>query len=91
MKLSTLVKTYPLPQLDYLVIDEADKLCEMGFLEQVQEIIKGCQGGIGARCLFSATMQPGIEEEVRRSIMGTAQCLKVQIGIRNTTASAVEQ
>ena len=36
-------------------------------------------------------MQPGIEEEVRRSIMGSKPCLKLQIGVRNTTASAVDQ
>lgn len=54
-------------------------------------MISGCKGGVGARCLFSATMQPGIEEEVRRSVMGSHHCLKVQIGVRNTTAQAVDQ
>ncbi len=41
--------------------------------------------------MFSATMQPGIEEEVRKSLIGGEKCLKVQIGLRNTTASTVEQ
>lgn len=48
-----------------VVIDEADKLCEMGFLEQLETIFKHCEGEQPAKFLFSATMQPGIEDHVR--------------------------
>jgi superfamily II DNA/RNA helicase len=52
--------------LDFLVIDEADKLCEMGFLEQLESILKHCDNPEGiSKYLFSATMQPGIEDHVR--------------------------
>jgi ATP-dependent RNA helicase DDX52/ROK1 len=85
-----MTETFKIKQLDYLVIDEADKLCEMGFLEQLESILKNCEGINPAKFLFSATMQPGIEEHVRQSIMGE-KVLKIQIGIRNTTATAVDQ
>lgn len=63
----------------------------MGFLEQLETILKNCVGEQPpAKFLFSATMQPGIEEHVRQTVMGE-KCLKIQIGVRNTTASAVEQ
>lgn len=52
------------------MIDEADKLCEMGFLEQLESILKNCNGVEPAKFLFSATMQPGIEEHVRASVVG---------------------
>ena len=42
----------------YLVLDEADKLLELGFLEQVDEILATCAGEGVQRALFSATMQP---------------------------------
>ena len=77
-----------------MVIDEADKLCEMGFLEQLETIIKNSnQTGrmAAAKFLFSATMQPGIEDHVRQTVMRDTNPLKIQIGIRNTTASTVEQ
>ena len=44
-----------------------------------------------AKFLFSATMQPGIEEHVRQTVMGAAsQVMKIQVGIRNSTAIAVD-
>ena len=34
---------FPLESLEYLVIDEADKMFEMGFLEQVDKILSSCK------------------------------------------------
>jgi len=33
-----------LASLEYLVIDEADKLLELGFLEQCDEVLAACDG-----------------------------------------------
>lgn len=92
LKLAQLVEKYPLTSLSYLIVDEADKLCEMGFLEQLETILKNSNNQEISKFLFSATMQPGIEEHVRQTVMGAgSQVLKIQIGIRNSTATAVEQ
>ncbi|MCP1101799.1 ATP-dependent RNA helicase DeaD [Aequitasia blattaphilus] len=52
-----------LNKVKYLVIDEADLMLDMGFVEEVKEILsripKGCQIS-----LFSATLQPKIQELV---------------------------
>lgn len=80
---------YPLENLNFLVIDEADKLFELGFLEQLDAILSHCPDNNRiSKFLFSATMQPGVEEIVR-GVMTDA--LKVQIGIRNSTATTVDQ
>jgi ATP-dependent RNA helicase DDX52/ROK1 len=71
--------------LEHLVIDEADKMFEMGFLEQIDTILGNCSDNHKiAKFMFSATMQPGIEEIVR-NVMNNDP-LKVQIGIRNSTS-----
>ena len=33
-----------LASLEYLVLDEADKLLELGFLEQCDEVLAACDG-----------------------------------------------
>ena len=72
----------------YLVLDEADKLLELGFLEQVDEILATCAGEGVQRALFSATMQPAIEDLVNSVLH---QPVKVVVGERNAAAETVEQ
>ena len=44
------------------MIDEADKMFEMGFLQQIDTILSNCKNNQRiAKFLLSATMQPGIE------------------------------
>lgn len=47
-----------LSQIQYLVIDEADLMLDMGFFDEVEEIINHVQAdaGVVTRALFSATM-----------------------------------
>jgi superfamily II DNA/RNA helicase len=48
-----------LSQIEVVVLDEADHMCELGFLEPVQRIIRRTRAG-GQRLLFSATLDTGV-------------------------------
>jgi superfamily II DNA/RNA helicase len=48
-----------LSQIEIVVLDEADHMCELGFLEPVQRIIRRTRTG-GQRLLFSATLDSGV-------------------------------
>ncbi len=48
-----------LSQIEVVVLDEADHMCELGFLEPVQRIIRRTRTG-GQRLLFSATLDSGV-------------------------------
>jgi ATP-dependent RNA helicase DDX52/ROK1 len=53
----------------YLVLDEADKLFELGLLDQTDEIIAACTSKtVLHKALFSATI-PAAVEELARSVM----------------------
>ncbi len=52
--------TFPLSKIDCLVIDEADRMLDMGFIEQVREIIAELPAE-RMTMLFSATMPEEIE------------------------------
>ncbi|TDP95654.1 superfamily II DNA/RNA helicase [Leucobacter luti] len=46
------------------VLDEADHMCDLGFLEPVQQVLRETERG-GQRLLFSATLDSGVSELVR--------------------------
>lgn len=53
-----------LGQIAVTVIDEADHMAELGFIEQVQRILRQTRRG-GQRLLFSATLDRGVDGLVR--------------------------
>lgn len=53
--------TFPLDQINYLVIDEADEMLNMGFIEQVKAIIKALPK-TRVTMLFSATLPEEIKD-----------------------------
>ena len=59
-----------LPQARFLVLDEADKLFELGFMEQVDGIIAACSHKEVVRALFSATLPEKVEELARCVVRG---------------------
>jgi ATP-dependent RNA helicase DDX52/ROK1 len=54
--------------VEYLVLDEADKLFELGLLEQTDEILAACSSKTLHKALFSATI-PAAVEQLARSVM----------------------
>jgi superfamily II DNA/RNA helicase len=54
-----------LDQVRIAVLDEADQMCDMGFLPQVTELLDHVPAG-GQRMLFSATLDRNIDDLVRR-------------------------
>mmetsp|Transcript_75373 Transcript_75373/g.125658 ORF Transcript_75373/g.125658 Transcript_75373/m.125658 type:complete len:576 (+) Transcript_75373:49-1776(+) len=71
-----------------LVLDEADKLLELGFLEQVDEVISACTHEHLQRSLFSATMMPMVEELADTVLTNP---VRVVVGERNAAADTVDQ
>ena len=63
--------------VEYLVLDEADKLFELGLLEQTDEILAACTSKHLCKAMFSATI-PAAVEQLARSVMTNP--LRVIIG-----------
>eukprot|EP00887_Chlorella_sp_A99_P000722 scaffold5.g722.t1 len=72
----------------YLILDEADKLFDMGFTEQIDAVIAACSHPDCVRGLFSATL-PEQVEALARSVLKDP--LRVTVGERNTAAATVAQ
>lgn len=66
-------------RVEFLVMDESDKLFEMGFVEQIDSVVAACSNPRVTRALFSATL-PDTVEELARSIMHDA--VRITIGER---------
>merc|ERR1711939_78168 len=72
----------------HLVLDEADKLLDLGFAPQIDEILSYCQVDALQIILFSATMPPAVVE-LANSILSNP--VRISIGNVNAGSSDVEQ
>lgn len=77
-----------LSKVEFLVLDESDKLFELGLVEQVDAVVKACSNPSIVRSLFSATL-PDTVEELARTIMHDA--VRVIIGRKNSASESIKQ
>lgn len=63
-------------KIEYLVLDEADRMLDMGFFDQVQRIIKKIPGN-RVTMLFSATMPPEIQR-LCKTYMKTPETIEIE-------------
>jgi superfamily II DNA/RNA helicase len=57
-----------LSEVTITVLDEADHMCDLGFLEPVQRILRRTKGG-GQKLLFSATLDKGVAKLVEEFLV----------------------
>ncbi|KAI9922038.1 hypothetical protein PsorP6_000260 [Peronosclerospora sorghi] len=77
-----------LSTVEIVCLDEADRLLELGFVEQVDEIFAACTHVKVQRIMFSATMLEGVEELAQTVLRDP---LKVAVGKKNAGASTINQ
>eukprot|EP00897_Mesotaenium_endlicherianum_P001348 jgi/Mesen1/1240/ME000129S00344 len=77
-----------LSRVEHLVLDESDKLFELGFVEQIDAVVAACARPGVVRGLFSATL-PDAVEELARTVMHDP--VRIVVGERNSAAETVKQ
>ncbi|KAI0243517.1 RNA-dependent ATPase rok1, partial [Massospora cicadina] len=77
-----------LTKVTQLVLDEADKLFEMGFVEQVDAIVAACTSPVLRKALFSATIPSGVEK-LASSIMNDT--IRVVHGTKDGATELIQQ
>lgn len=77
-----------LSNVRYLILDEADKLFDLGFTEQIDAVIAACTSKHIVRALFSATL-PEVVENLAKSVL--ADPLRITVGERGAAVSTVKQ
>ncbi len=80
-------RTLDLSELSAVVLDEADEMLRMGFIDDVEEIL-GKAPADSQRALFSATMPPAIRR-VAAKYLGAAE--EIRIAAKTSTVERIEQ
>ena len=78
--------TCKLDKVEYLVMDEADRMLDMGFLPDVRRIVERCPRQRHTS-LFSATIPPQIETLIKWAMKNPET---IEIGARRTPAETVK-
>ncbi len=76
-----------LSETTWLVLDEADRMLDMGFINDVKRIAKGTHPA-RQTALFSATMPPEIEELANGLLRNPA---RVAVAVQGTTVAEISQ
>jgi ATP-dependent RNA helicase DDX27 len=79
--------SFTLSALDILVIDEADRMLEAGFTDELEEIIRQCPRA-RQTMLFSATMSDSVDELVKLSL---DKPVRVFVDPKRNTAAGLTQ
>ncbi|ANB13807.1 RNA-dependent ATPase ROK1 [Sugiyamaella lignohabitans] len=77
-----------LSHVQHLVLDEADKLFEQGFLEQTDDILAACSNPRLQKALFSATIPSGVEE-MAKTIMHSP--IRIIVGHKEGASHDIDQ
>ncbi|KAI8823026.1 P-loop containing nucleoside triphosphate hydrolase protein [Fimicolochytrium jonesii] len=77
-----------LDKVRHLILDEADKLLELGFLEQVDDVLAIVGGDQVRKSLFSATIPSGVEELARTFMKDP---IRIVIGQKNAATETINQ
>ncbi|ORZ33247.1 P-loop containing nucleoside triphosphate hydrolase protein [Catenaria anguillulae PL171] len=77
-----------LAALQHLVFDEADRLLDLGFLEQADEILAACPTS-RQTCMFSATLSSTVETLAKTVLRDDV--IRVLIGTKNTGSQTIDQ
>jgi len=77
-----------LNQVEYVVLDEADRMLDIGFLPDLQRILSYLPKGNRQTLLFSATFSPEIKRLAQSYLQDP---ITVEVARPNATASTVEQ
>ncbi|ODV78004.1 ATP-dependent RNA helicase ROK1 [Suhomyces tanzawaensis NRRL Y-17324] len=90
LRLIELVKneTVDLSKVEQLIIDEADKLFDKGFVEQTDDILSNCTLSTIRKSMFSATIPSGVEE-MAHSIMKDP--IRIIIGHKEAASNTIDQ
>jgi ATP-dependent RNA helicase RhlE len=79
-------RTLHLDHVEYLILDEADRMLDMGFLPDVKRIVERCPKQ-RQTALFSATVPPEIETLIRWAMRNPEV---IEIGARRSPAETVK-
>ncbi|WFD25596.1 RNA helicase [Malassezia nana] len=77
-----------LTHVEQLVLDEADRLLEDGFLAQTDEILAACTHPNLRKALFSATLPASVEELAKTFMVD--EC-RVLVGAKDSATETIEQ
>lgn len=77
-----------LTNVRHLILDEADRLLEQGFLEQTDSILAACTHSALRKALFSATLPAGIEELAKTFMYDE---VRVLVGVKDAAVESIEQ